>query len=177
MNGYTLKQSGQKTWNMVYTVVCRGSCIISESKEHYEQGQHLRVALLHRPSIYVGKINDKRLSNIFYIKINFDNNDKSAVTLGYRIEDSRDTWFYAIMTEHAKLFVDRQPDMHPPIKKSRASLRHRRSVSKDIQRERSLSLNLETIKQRPLSRVFNSIFATNRDKNMDQENVISFLPP
>ena len=208
MDGYTLKQNNQKSWAIVYVVIRKGVFTLSEDKENFQQGEHLRVSLLSSPAIYVGKVtgDNKRYSSIYFIKMTFNNEtstssannsptlntgvdaatDKaSTVTLGFRIEETRNTWLYAIMTEHAKLFINRQPIIdHSPSSpssvsslhssfKQRASLRKRRSVptdeqqqQKQQQRRRSLSLNFENmIRQRPLSRVFSSIFATNSNNN------------
>lgn len=208
MDGYTLKQNNQKSWAIVYAVIRKGVFTLSEDKDNFQQGEHLRVSLLSSPAIYVGKVtgDNKRYSSIYFIKMTFSNEsstpltnnslalnswagatDKACtVTLGFRIEETRNTWFYAIMTEHAKLFINRQPNiehsscvssspssvssLHSSFKQ-RASLRKRRSVPTDEQqqqqqRRRSLSLNFENmIRQRPLSRVFSSIFATNSNNN------------
>ena len=192
MDGYTLKLNNHKSWVIVYAVIRKGVFTLSEDKENFQQGEHLRVSLLSSPAIYVGKatVDNKRYSSIYFIKINFNNEvmtamnsisasagagagaDKSStVTLGFRIEETRNTWLYTIMAEHAKLFINRQPTQPSPASlssfKHRASLRNRRSVSvveqhQQQQRRRSLSLNFENMrKQRPLSRVLSSIFATN----------------
>ena len=98
MNGYTLKQTGPKAWNTVYTVIRNGILTISKDKENFQQGDHLKVSLLDTPAIFVGESTDKRLSAVFYIKINFSNyNEKTTVTLGFRIEDTRNQWLYTCL--------------------------------------------------------------------------------
>ena len=146
MDGYTLKLTNQKTWSIVYAVIRDGMFTMSEDKDNHQEGEHLRVTMLNSPAVFVGKATDKRYSNIYFIKINFSNYlhnncsgtsnktnmtaqsptttspsplDKTCtVTLGFRIEETRNTWFYAIMTEHAKLFLGRtqheQQQHHSP---------------------------------------------------------------
>jgi len=172
MNGYTLMQTGPKVWSVVYTVIRNGILTISKDKENFQQGDHFKVSLLDAPAIFVGESTDKRVSTVFHIKINFNHcNEKATIMLGFRIEDTRNQWLYTMLTEHAKLYVNRSQQVNRAkqfaFSAQQSSVKHARTatnVGKRVQRSRSL--NLDPSKQlTPLVRVFSK-----KDENVKINN-------
>lgn len=182
MNGYTLKQCGSKLWIVVYTVIRNGVIIVSEDKENFLQGNYLKVLSLEKIGICIDNTVDKKLMPVFYVRIT-SANQQEEVTLGFRFKETRSSWYCAVLTEHAKLFIERTHESETIQKpKSSSSSSPFRSVfSSRIslpsavreklnssfsgvvrKRPRAKSFNFEQLRRRPVS-MFAVIFNTKTD--------------
>ena len=111
MQGYTLKQCGSKSWTAVYSVIHNGVLVLAEDKESYIAGNYQKEISLSDISVYIGDVLDKKMSHVFYIRMHC-HVKRVLISLGYRYEESRNTWLYTILTIFAKKFVSRNERPH-----------------------------------------------------------------